>query len=148
MGPYIRLMKGKLKAYIASPLCHEEERKFAEKLDSLCKELGLDTFLPHRDAGLWKEGKPFEEIAKEDIKGFDGCDMIVANLNGFNIGAGTAWEMGYAHAKGIPVIGLKSDRKIEESVEEMSAIILGITKIVTSIDELRGEIMKLIQSSS
>jgi len=137
-------MKDKLKAYIASPLCQEEERVFAEELDFLCKDLGLDTFLPHRDAGLWKEGKPFEDIARDDLKGFEDCDLVVANLNGFNIGAGTAWEMGYAHAKGIKVIGLKSDRKIEDSVEEMSAIILGITKIVTSTEELKEEIKKLI----
>ena len=141
-------MNSKSKVYIASPLCNEEERKFAESLDLICKDLGLGTFLPHRDAGLWKEGKDFKEIAKDDIDGFKDCDLVIANLNGFNVGAGTAWEMGYAHAKGIPVIGLKTDRKVEESVEEISAIILGITKIVTSIDELKKEIKKLIQSSS
>ncbi len=52
--------------------------------------------------------------------------------------------MGYAHAKGIPVIGLKTDRKIGDSIEGISAIILGITKITTSIEELREEIEKLI----
>ncbi len=137
-------MKGKFKVYVAGPLCNEEERRAVEKIDLICKEMGLDTFLPHRDAGLWKEGKGFGEIAKKDIAGFKNCKLVVANLNGFNVGAGTAWEMGYAHAKGIPVIGIKTDRKIEESIEEISAIILGATKIVTSIDELKKEIKKLI----
>jgi len=137
-------MKNKLKVYIAGPLCNEKEREFVEKIDLICKELNLKTFLPHRDAGLWKEGKSFEEIAKGDIKGFEGCGLVIANLNGFNVGAGTAWEMGYAHAKGIPVIGLKTDRKIDESIEEISAIILGITKIVSSTEELKEEIKKLI----
>lgn len=136
-------MKEKL-VYVAGPLCTEEERKNMEKLDKFCKELGLKTFLPHRDAGLWKEGKSFDEIAKKDIQGFEKCSLVIANLNGFNIGAGTAWEMGYAHAKGIPVIGLKTDRKIEESIEEISAIILGVTKIVRSLDELKREVKKLI----
>ncbi|MBT3404867.1 nucleoside 2-deoxyribosyltransferase [archaeon] len=132
-------MKAK-KIYVAGPLCTEEERKFMEKIDSLCIELGFETFLPHRDAGLWKEGKKFEDIAKEDLKGFEDCDLIVANLNGFGIGAGTAWEMGYAHAKGIPVIGLKTDRAVKESIEEISAIILGVTQIVESFEALKKEI--------
>lgn len=136
-------MKEKL-VYIAGPLCTEKERKKVEEIDSLCKELGLKTFLPHRDAGLWKEGKSFEEIAKGDLKGFEKCGLVIANLNGFNVGAGTAWEMGYAHAKGIPVIGIKTDRKVEESVEEISAIILGVTKIVTSMEELREELKEII----
>lgn len=130
-------MKEKNKIYVAGPLCNENERKEVEKIDLICKELGFETFLPHRDAGLWKEGKNFREIAKKDIKGFENCKLVIANLNGFNIGAGTAWEMGYAHAKGIPVIGIKTDRKIDESVEDISAIILGVTKIVTSTDELK-----------
>lgn len=138
-------MKRKFRVYIAGPLCNEKERKYVENLDAVCKEIGLDTFLPHRDAGLWKEGKSFNEIAKKDIEGFKNCDIVIANLNGFNLGAGTAWEMGYAHAKGIPVIGIKTDRTVEESVEEISAIILGVTKIVNSLDELKREIKKLIQ---
>lgn len=143
-------MKNKLKVYVAGPLCNEKERKFIEELDLLCKELGFETFLPHRDAGLWKEGKSFKEIAKKDLMGFEGCDLLIANLNGFGVGAGTAWEMGYAHAKGIPVIGIKTDRKIKDSIEEISAIILGITNIVKSLDELKEEMQKfsITKSSS
>ncbi len=47
--------------------------------------------------------------------------------------------MGYAYSKGIPIIGLKTDRKIEDSIEELSAIIVGSTKIVTSISKLKKE---------
>jgi nucleoside 2-deoxyribosyltransferase len=136
------------KAYIASPLCIKEDRDFAEKIDALCARLGLKTFLPHRDCGLWKEGVSFKEIAKGDIDGFKGCRLVIANLNGFNVGAGTAWEMGYAHAKGIPVIGLKTDRKAKESVEEISAIIMGTTKIVEGFEDLEKEIKKLIKTTN
>lgn len=131
-----------MKVYIAGPLCNEPERKQVEELDLVCRELGFDTFLPHRDAGLWKEGVSFKEIAEKDLGGFDGCDLVVANLNGFNVGAGTAFEVGYAYAKGIKVIGIKTDRDVDESIEEISAIIMGAIKIVGSVDELRKELKK------
>ena len=140
----INKIKTKLfKVYIASPLCVKEDRDFAEKIDKLCKKIGIKTFLPHRDCGLWKEGISFAKIAKGDVEGFKDCNLLIANLNGFNVWAGTAWEMGYAHAKGIPVIGLKTDREINESTEELSAIILGVTNIVDSFDKLDEEIKKL-----
>lgn len=138
-------MKSRLKAYIAGPLCTAQEREFLEKIDSMCKELRLATFLPHRECGLWKEGKDVKEIAKGDLDGFQNCNLLIANLNGFNVGAGTAWEMGYAYAKKIPIIAIKTDKKPENSVEEISAIISGLTKITTSFEELEREIKKLIK---
>lgn len=137
-----------MKVYIAGPLCLQKERDFLEKIDRLCKKLGLKTFLPHRDCGLWKNGKNIGEIARGDLAGFEECEFVIANLNGFNVGAGTAWEMGYAFAKDIPVIGLKTDRNPREALEEISAIIYGTTKIVTSLGELEKQIKKLIKRLS
>lgn len=136
-----------MKAYIAGPLCTEKERKFLEKIDKLCKKMKLATFLPHRECGLWKEGRDIKKIAEGDLEGFENCDFLIANLNGFNVGAGTAWEMGYAYANKIPIIAIKTDKNPEESIEEISAIISGTTKIVTSFGELEKEIKELIKSS-
>ncbi|MBM3233798.1 hypothetical protein FJZ19_01760 [Candidatus Pacearchaeota archaeon] len=139
-------MNNKFRVYIAGPLCTQEERNFLEKIDELCKKLGLETFLPHRDCGLWKSMKDIKRIARGDLKGFKNCKFLIASLNGFNVGAGTAWEMGYAYSKKIPVIAIKTDRKPEESIEEISAIIAGTTKITTSLNELESEIKKLVKS--
>ncbi len=133
-----------VKAYIAGPLCAKPERDFLEKIDRLCKKLGIRTFLPHRDCGLWKGMKDIRRIAKGDLNGFKDCNLLIASLNGFNIGAGTAWEMGYASAKGIPVIAIKTGRKLKDSIEEISAIIMGTTKITTSLKEMEREIKNLI----
>jgi len=138
-------MKNKLKAYIAGPLCTKQERDFLEKIDRLCGKMGIETFLPYRECGLWKEGKNVKKIALGDLKGFEDCDFLIANLNGFNVGAGTAWEMGYAYAKKIPVIALKTDRDPKKSIEDVSAIISGLTKITTSLKELESEIRKLVK---
>ena len=137
-----------MKVYIAGSLFSESDRKFLERIDEICKNHGLKTFLPHRDCGLWRNKKDVKKIAKCDLDGFKDCSFLIANLNGFNVGAGTSWEMGYAYAKGIPIIAIKTDRKVEDSIEEISAIIAGTTKIVESLEELESEIKKLIKSLS
>ena len=48
----------------------------------------------------------------------------------------------------IPVIAIKTDRKIKDSVGEISAIIVGTTKIVSNLKDLEKEIKKLIKRFS
>jgi len=135
-------MKGKV--YIAGKLCTESEREFLEKIDEVCKKLGLETFLPHRDVGLAANTKYINEVFKGDIiDGFKDVDIVVANLNGLHTGAGTAWELGYAYAKGIPAIGIKTDENPKKALEYLSAILLGSMKIVTSFEELEKELENL-----
>ena len=69
---------------------------------------------------------------------------MIADLNGLHVGAGTAWELGYAYARGIPSIGFKSDESPEEGLEYLSAILLGSMPIAKSLEELKSEIKKLI----
>lgn len=132
-----------IKVYIAGPLCTEENRAFLERIDSICKEFEFETFLPHRDAGLFKNIKDVKRISKKDLEELHKCDILVGVLDGIYVGAGTAWEMGSAQALGKKVIGLKTDRKVNESISEISTIIVGAVKIVESLEELKSELEKL-----
>lgn len=132
-----------MKIYIAGPLCEEKEREFLEEIDQLCKELGFETFLPHRDVGLYETKEDVKEISKKDIEELDKCDLMVGVLNGISVGAGTTWEMGYMEALGKPVIGLKTDRKVDESIADISAVIAGKVNIVESIEDLKKELVSL-----
>ena len=132
-----------MKVYIAGPLCEEENRKFLENIDRICKEMRFETFLPHRDAGLYRNQEDIERISKIDVEELHKCDLLIGVLNGICVGAGTAWEMGYAQAIGKKVIGLKTDRKLTESISDISVIIAGSVKIVESIEELRKELEKI-----
>ena len=136
-----------MKVYIAGNLSIKSERDFLEKIDKVCKGFGLKTFLPHRDVGFWEDLKNVKKVLKKDLEGFKGCNLLIASLNGFNLGAGTAWEMGYAYAKNIPIIAIKTDRKIEDSIEEISAIVAGTTKIVTSLNDLKKEAKNFVKKS-
>lgn len=132
-----------VKIYIAGPLCEKKDRIFLEKIDKICREIGFETFLPHRDAGLFKDIKEINEIAEKDFEELYKCDFMIGILNGISVGAGTTWEMGFMQALGKKVIGLKTDRKLKESIADISVIIAGKVKIVESIEELKKELKKL-----
>ncbi|MBI2631754.1 nucleoside 2-deoxyribosyltransferase [Candidatus Pacearchaeota archaeon] len=134
-----------MRVYIAGKLGTENEIETLEMINKLCKDLGIETFLPHRDVGIAKGINDVEMIFKGDIiEGFKNCNMVIASLDGIHIGSGTAWELGYAYAKGIPIIGLKTDESIEDALDYLSPIIVASTKIVKSYDELKEELRELI----
>ena len=132
-----------MKVYIAGKIRREIEKAFLEEIASLCEGLGFETFLPHRDVGLASGIDDVERIFEGDIKkGFEDVDLVVAALDGLHVGAGTAWELGYAYAKGIPAIGIKRDEKVEDALEELSAILIGSMEIVDSVEELNEKLKK------
>ena len=134
-----------MKVYIAGKLGTEAEKLRLEKIDSLCKKLGVETFLPHRDVGMAKGIQDVERIFEGDIKnGFKGISLVIASLDGLHVGSGTAWELGYAYAKSIPAIGIKTDESVEEGLPYLSAILIGSMQIVRSFKELEEIIKSLV----
>ncbi|PIN90875.1 hypothetical protein COU60_00845 [Candidatus Pacearchaeota archaeon CG10_big_fil_rev_8_21_14_0_10_34_76] len=134
-----------MKIYLAGKLGTESEKERLLKIDLLCKSIGLDTFLPHRDVGICRGIDDVERVFHGDIiEGFNECDLVIASLDGLNVGSGTAWELGYAYAKGIPSIGLKIDEPVEEAIEYLSAIVIGSMPIVRSLEELKNKIIEIL----
>lgn len=130
-----------MKIYIAGKIGTESEKEMLERIDELCKELGFSTFLPHRDVGIANSIKDVERVFKGDIAdGFKDIDLVIAVLDGLHVGAGTAWELGYAYAKGIPAIGLKTDEDISDALDYLSAILIGSMEIVKNFDELKKKL--------
>ncbi len=133
-----------MKIYIAGKIRSETERKRLEEIDEVCVSLGFDTFLPHRDVGLADGIEDVDKIFKGDITdGFKDINLVVAVLESLHIGAGTAWELGYAYARGIPAIGIKTDEPVSEALDELSAILVGSMEIVSTIDELKNRLRNL-----
>lgn len=132
-----------MKIYIAGKIGTESERENLEEIDRICKSMGFETFLPHRDVGLVKGINDVHRIFKGDIlEGFKGVKLVISVLEGLHVGAGTAWELGYAYSKGIDAIGIKTDEPIEDALEYLSAILLGSMKIVDSMDKLKAMLNK------
>ena len=133
-----------MKVYIAGRLGEKQERDLLEEIDSFCKELGFETYLPHRDTGLAKGIEDTERIFRKDIlEAFKDCKLIIAVLDGLHVGSGTAWELGYAYAKGIPAIGIKKDESTAEGFEYLGPILIGAMPIVDSLDKLKKKIKEI-----
>jgi nucleoside 2-deoxyribosyltransferase len=116
-----------------------------EKIDKICKNKRIETFLPHRDCGIYKNKRDLKRISKIDVEEIHKCDILIGVLNGICVGAGTAWEMGFAEAIGKKVIGLKTDRNLDKSIGDISAVIAGRVNILNSLDKLKKELDKYIK---
>ena len=135
-----------LKVYIAGKILTDSERGQLNAINNLCKRLGLQTFLPHRDVGFAKNIKDAPRIFKGDItNGFKDVSLVIASLDGLHVGAGTAWELGYAYAHNIPAIGLKTDESAEEGFEYLSSILIASMPIVLTMEELEKKIKEILK---
>ena len=128
------------RAYVAGPLFDEGERWWIERVDALVAEAGFVTFLPHRD-NPDKNEATVRLIFENDKRAIDECDVVVANLNGVLTDDGTAWELGYAYARGKFIIGLHTDwrKRFEHEVVNLM-MECSLDRLTRSLDELRAEL--------
>ncbi|OLN24469.1 nucleoside 2-deoxyribosyltransferase [Desulfovibrio sp. DV] len=103
-----------MRVYLAGPLFTLAERRFMAHLRDLAAALpGVsplwpgDLFVNDDLAGLGQTAKT--HIFRGCLSALDGCDLVAAVLDGPAVDDGTAWEAGYAYARGIPVWGLRTD---------------------------------------
>jgi nucleoside 2-deoxyribosyltransferase len=122
--------------YIAGPLFDEGERWWIETVERTVVACGYRTFLPHRDNPP-KDQFNVAAIFANDRRGIDESVLVVANLNGITTDDGTAWEIGYAYAKGIPIVGLHTDwrRRFDHEVVNLM-IECSLHRLVHSLDDL------------
>jgi nucleoside 2-deoxyribosyltransferase len=126
------------RAYVAGPLFDEGERWWIEQVDQLVADAGFVTFLPHRDNPP-KDEFNVRAIFENDKRGIDEADVVVANLNGVITDDGTAWELGYAYAKGKYIIGLHTDWRMRFPNEVVNLMMeCSMDRMVRNLDDLRA----------
>jgi hypothetical protein len=104
----IPVTSGKGRVYIAAPFFNLAERWVVEEIRNQLLLMDVPVFSPLHDVG---EG-PGEIVAPLDLEGLDGCSSVLAVLNGGD--AGTIFEVGYAVARGIPVVALAQNMRPED----------------------------------
>lgn len=102
-----------MRLYQAGPLFTEAEvrwhRDFTQKLIAAgYAPLWPGDFFTPQEIAAWGSDAP-KNIMDKCRAALDACDLVVALLDGPQVDDGTAWEIGYAYAKGKPVVGIRTD---------------------------------------
>ena len=93
--------------YLAGPLFTAAERQFnAQLAAALQQRLGEEVFLPQERCSSCVSSREIFACCRD---GIDRSRLLMAVLDGPDADSGTCFEAGYAHAKGIPVIGIRTD---------------------------------------
>ncbi|OPY37455.1 MAG: Nucleoside 2-deoxyribosyltransferase [Methanoregula sp. PtaU1.Bin051] len=124
--------------YLAAPLFSEAERAYNASLAALLKDHFFDVYVP-QDAGDDSHSRDRAEhrrIYAALREALDTADAVVAVIDGADADSGTAWEMGYAAARGKPVFALRTDfRKVGDS-EHVNLMLEQSATLVRSRDDL------------
>ncbi|WP_043629277.1 nucleoside 2-deoxyribosyltransferase [Nitratidesulfovibrio vulgaris] len=102
-----------MRIYQAGPLFSEAERNWHRALRSRLVHAGYLVTWPYdlcspQEIQSWGEAAP-KKIMEACRDALEGCDVVVALLDGTQVDDGTAWEIGYAHARGKVVVGIRTD---------------------------------------
>ena len=134
-----------MKVFLAAPLFSESEREFNSKIAKRLRENGFEVWLA-QEAPFIQEGtrKEKKAIYEGDILALKASDAVVAVLDGMEVDAGVAYEMGYAKALGKPVVGLKTDYRTFSEMEEINLMLeVPLIKICKSMDEVIDSLSKI-----
>jgi nucleoside 2-deoxyribosyltransferase len=72
-----------------------------------------------------------EAVGRRNARLIDDADAVLAILDGSDVDSGTAAEIGYAAAKGKPIVGLRTDTRVTGD-NEASIVNLQVEWFVTS----------------
>ena len=124
-----------MQIYIASPLGFSEAGKdfYNNILIPQVKSLGHEVFDPWKLTDPRKIAAVLEmpygiekrdewrrvnaEIGRNNQAAIDRCDAVFAVLDGTDVDSGTASEIGYAFAKGKPILGYRGDFRLSSDNE-------------------------------
>jgi nucleoside 2-deoxyribosyltransferase len=130
--------------YLAGPLFTHAELEYNRKLRDMLLNNGFSVFLPQEDAedaAQEREKQNQEWVFLKCLEGVDASDLVVAILDGSDVDSGTAWEAGYAYAKGKPVIGLRTDfRELSDGI-----VNLMVEMSIVALARDENELLKIIE---
>jgi nucleoside 2-deoxyribosyltransferase len=113
----------------------DAELEFNLDLATKLRVAGHVVFLPQQQCeGLVSP----RDIFSACVNGLSGSQIVVAVLDGADADSGTCWECGYAYAKGIKVVGLRTD--VRRSGDDGSGLNLMLSTssdvVVRSVEDL------------
>lgn len=130
--------------YLAAPLFSEAERDFNCKLRDEIKRTGFNVFLPQEDSNNVRDEKNRQKIIfNKNVVAIESSDIMVAVIDGTDVDSGTAWEIGYAFAKGKTIIGLRTDFRTLGIEGTVNLMIEKSVILCTSVAELLNRLKSM-----
>ena len=146
----------RMRIYLAGPLFTLAERTFNQQLvhEMQARHGALEIILPQDFAPTIAEIPDFpQRMFRYSLESIDGCDGVVAILDGADADSGTCIEIGYARARGKPVIGVRTDLRASEDrglnlmvANTCSRLILA-SSTSTSVEALSDEIITALTTA-
>jgi nucleoside 2-deoxyribosyltransferase/predicted secreted protein len=138
------------RVYLAAPLFSEAERAFNREVRDLLEMALYDVYLPQEvgdnDAARSAEGQ--KEIFERHVEALNGVDIVVAVIDGADADSGTAWEMGYAYGRGIPVVALRTDFRRVGEAEVVNLMLEASSTVATRPADLPAAIAGALSSGA
>ena len=102
-----------MKVYLAAPLFTQTERRANRELAALLeREIGgAEVILPQdfKVSGKYNDRKNYRLLFRKCLEAIERADAVVALLDGADADSGAGFEVGYAYARRVPVVGVRTD---------------------------------------
>ncbi len=92
--------------YFAAPLFTQAEIAFNKSLADQLEAARYKVYLPQQQCAGTTDPIELFNIC---LRGLDSASMVLVILDGTDADSGSCFEVGYAYAKGIPIVGLRTD---------------------------------------
>ncbi|MDP4209847.1 MAG: nucleoside 2-deoxyribosyltransferase [Bacteroidota bacterium] len=131
--------------YLAGPLFSLAEIEFNQRLCDYLISLGYKVFLPQNEC----RGKEGREIFETCENGINTSSVVLAILDGADADSGTCWECGYAYAKGLPIIALRTDFRQSGDTKGFNAMLYYTAAVtIDSPENYREKVSEALQKIS
>ncbi len=128
--------------YLAAPLFSQAELLFNAQLASYLQQQGYSIFLPQAHCGEQKG----QVVYHTCLMGLTQAAVVIAILDGADADSGTCWECGYAVAKNIPVIVIRTDVRQSGDTKGFNAMLyFSATAIIEGANYLSELLLTLQQ---
>jgi nucleoside 2-deoxyribosyltransferase/predicted secreted protein len=126
------------RVYLAAPLFSEAERAFNDSVARLLVRHLFEVHLPQEagDDSAIRNAREQEKLFSANTTALENADCVVAIIDGADADSGTAWEMGYAFARGKPVIALRTDFRRVGHHEHVNLMLEKSARVVGSVEEI------------
>jgi len=118
--PVTNIAPVKRSVYLAGPLFSLNERasnrRLARAIESAAPEVQVELPQDYKYHGSYNDKRFFKEVYQACIRGVERAHACIAILDGPSSDDGTCFEVGYAIAKGIPVIGVRTDYRASQEM--------------------------------